>query len=174
MSRRFLAYPLVPGLHLLVRLQCAWKMQLHHHWFVSVWNKAVQTLGTCINGSFFFLFTLSFSHALSISILTPLSLLSTSCRSILSMPHMRAEGSLVAYHAFHQTTKGSKHVYTGSCVPLLNSILYRISGDWHVLCPSERVSSAQKCDSWAEPFHSSHMRETDRNETWRDRMRKVT
>lgn len=60
--------------------------------------------------------------------------------------------------------KGSKHVDTCSCALLLNSILCRISGDWHVLCRSERLSSAQKCNSWAEIFHSSLMKRTGRNE----------
>lgn len=33
--------PLISSLHLLVFLQCAQKMQLHHNWFVSVWYKKV-------------------------------------------------------------------------------------------------------------------------------------
>ncbi len=60
-----LAYRLIPGPHLLVCLQCARKMQLHYHWFVSVWNKAVQILGTCISGSFFPLYSFSLSLILS-------------------------------------------------------------------------------------------------------------
>lgn len=93
---------------------------------------------------FFFFFLLFFSLILSPFPSPSLFLSSTSGKSILSVPHRRGDGSLAAYHAFHQTTKGSKRVYTGSCAPLLNSILCGISGDWHVLCPSERVSSAQK------------------------------
>lgn len=157
---------LIPNLLLLVRLQCTWKMQLHYHWFMSVWNKAVQILGTCISVSFSVpLYPFSLLLSLHSHPHFSLALSSTSWKSIPSVPHGRDDGSLAAYHAFHQTTKGSKHVHGGSCAPLLNSILCGISGDWHVLCPSERVSSAQKCDSWAELFHSSHMRKTDRNET---------
>lgn len=126
--------PWSPSRHLLVRLQCSWKMQLHHHWFVSVWNRAVQTLGTCISGTFFFLNSF-LSHSFCISALS-FFLPCTSLKSILSMPHRPDDGSLAAYHAFHQTTKGSKHVYTDSCAPLLKSILCGISGDWHILCPS--------------------------------------
>lgn len=136
-------------------------MQLHYNWFVSVWNKAVEILGTCMSRSFFspsfpFL-TLILSPFPSPSLFLSLSY----CKYIVSVPHGRDDGSLAAYHAFHQTTKKSKHVYTGSCAPLLNSILCGIRGDWHVLCLSEWVSSAQKCDSWAELFHSSHMRKTE-------------
>lgn len=81
---------------------------------------------------FLFMFFLSFLSRLSLSS-------TLSCESILDVLRRRDDGPLAAYQAFHQTTEGSKHVYTDSCAPLLNSILCGISGDWHVLCPSERV-----------------------------------
>lgn len=110
--------PLISGLHLLVCLQCAQKMQLHRDWFVSVWYKKVSILSTCKSWVFspspldsqlplHFQFNLSVSLCLSVS--------SDFRKSILSVPDRRDDGFLAAYHAFDRTTKRSKHVCTGSC-----------------------------------------------------------
>ena len=64
----------------------------------------------------------------------------------------------MAYLALHQTTEGSRHVYAGSCAPLLNAILHRISGDWRAPWKSEGgIHLLKKCDSWPElcPYANS-------------------
>lgn len=185
-SRLPSASPLILGLHLLVRLRCAWKMQLPHHWLCLFeigrsrhWSHAWVGVGFFFVCLFVLGFLFSYFWCFSFlrfpfSFLSCLPLPSTLRESILDVPHRRADGPLAAYHAFHQTTKGSKHVYTDSCAPLLNSILCGISGDWHVLCPSERVhllKSATAGQSFFFFFFPLLPYETDRNETERDRMR---
>lgn len=105
------------------------------------------------------------SHSLSFSIPVSLPHLSQNqsrCETTVPQPLIVAST---------RPPKGSEHVYTGSCAPLLKSTLCGISGDWHVLCPSERVSSAQKCDSWAELAPPTRERRTEvrRRETRNER-----
>lgn len=85
----------------------------------------------------FFSFFFSFPVLLSFHFLSYLPLTTTLLANPFSACRTGRQGggSLAAYHAFRETTKGSNHVHTGSCATLLNSILCGISGDWHVLCP---------------------------------------